>query len=330
MANSVHKDRISRQIKLRDLHTLSLVVRHGSMARAAAQIGVSQPAVSEAIAQLEYLLGVQLLERSPKGVEPTAYGRALLKRSTVMFDELQQGIEEISFLTDPTSGELRIGCVESISAAILPTMLETFSAKFPHVSLYVDYVPTPTFELPTLRDRQYDLIIGRLPGSLQGDRLTTDLDVEYLFNDPIVVAAGAHTPWAKRKTLELAELAEAPWILTAPQTWNYKVMVEAFRAKGLDLPPIKLTTFSVHLRTQLLANGPYVTAFPKSVLLFNADRFALKQLPVDLPARPWPVVVITLKNRDLNPIARLFIQHLREFAGTFAESRPSKRKPSAS
>src|SRR5687768_11646362 len=107
---------IGRRLRLRDLHVFLTVVQHGSMAKAAAQLGVAQPTVSEVIAGLEHTYGVQLLNRSSRGVEPTMYGDALLKRSMAAFDELKQSSRDIEFLRDPTIGELRIGCVETVSA----------------------------------------------------------------------------------------------------------------------------------------------------------------------------------------------------------------------
>src|SRR3954452_14220039 len=100
-------ERIGRRIKLRDLHVLHTVVQAGSMTKAAHDMSV--PVVSKAIADLEHAVGVQLLERNPQGVEPTAYGRVLLGRSLVAFDELRQGIKDIEFLRDPTAGDVRIG-----------------------------------------------------------------------------------------------------------------------------------------------------------------------------------------------------------------------------
>ena len=73
-------DRIGRRVKLRDLHLLITVVQRGSMAKAAAELGVSQPAVSKGIADMEQTLGLRLLDRGRNGIEPTAYGRALVKR----------------------------------------------------------------------------------------------------------------------------------------------------------------------------------------------------------------------------------------------------------
>src|SRR5579862_3170829 len=110
--------RIGRRVRLRDLHILLSVVQHGSMARAAQLLGVSQPAVSEAIAALEHALNVRLLERGRRGVEPTVYGQALLQSGKAAFNDLRQGIEQIEHLRDPAAGSLRIACPESIAAGI--------------------------------------------------------------------------------------------------------------------------------------------------------------------------------------------------------------------
>src|SRR6202035_1536868 len=108
------------------------------MAKGARELAMSQPAVSEAIANLEHVLGVRLLDRSPLGVNPTIYGHAMLKRSVAVFDELKQSVKDIEFLSDPTTGQLTIGCPESIAATALPWIVETFSKKYPRVVLHVD------------------------------------------------------------------------------------------------------------------------------------------------------------------------------------------------
>jgi len=73
-------DRIGRRVKLRDLHVLLAVAQWGSMAQAARHLSTSQPVVSKTIAELEHALGVRLLDRSPQGIVPTMYGRALMSR----------------------------------------------------------------------------------------------------------------------------------------------------------------------------------------------------------------------------------------------------------
>src|SRR5262245_10448773 len=94
-------DRVAHRLKLRDLRLLDAVVRSRSMAKAATQLNISQPAVSKAISELENLLGVRLLDRNRQGIVPTAYGRALLDCGVAIFDDLSQGVKKIEFLADP-------------------------------------------------------------------------------------------------------------------------------------------------------------------------------------------------------------------------------------
>src|SRR5262245_32837264 len=112
------ESRLGRRLRVRDLYILSTVVKAGGMAKAARQLAMTQPSVSAAIANLEHLLGVRLLDRSPRGIEPTIYAEAILKRSIAVFDELKQGVQDIGSLADPTTGELRIGCPDSINATV--------------------------------------------------------------------------------------------------------------------------------------------------------------------------------------------------------------------
>src|SRR5262245_15254861 len=100
---------IGRRLRLRDLHVFFTVAQQGSMAKAAAQLGVSAPTISEIISDLEHGLGVRLFDRSKQGVALTTYGQALLKRTIIVFDELRQSIRDIEYLADATTGEVKVG-----------------------------------------------------------------------------------------------------------------------------------------------------------------------------------------------------------------------------
>jgi DNA-binding transcriptional LysR family regulator len=308
---------IGRRLRLRDLHAFFTVTQCGSMAKAAKQLGVSQPAISKVIADLEYVFGVRLLDRSRRGVEPTIYGDALLKRGLVAFDELKQSVRDIAFLSDPTSGEVKLQCHESFAATVLPPLIRRFAAKYPRVVLHVDNVVTTAMALPALRSRECDLILGRPHMPLADE----DLNVESLFDDSLVVAAGMHNRLAGRRKIDLAELIGEPWILQAPHTGNYRRLKEAFQSRGLEMPKSSLVTLSMPLIIDFLANGPFITAYPRSVVLHNS----LKVLPIDLPLRPWPVVITTLNNRTLSPVIERFIECAREVAKSFASKSKSQR-----
>ncbi len=310
MATKIDWDaQIGRRLKLRDLHVFFTVVQCGSMAKAAARLGVTHPTVSEVIGDLEHIFGVRLLDRSSQGVAPTIYGGALLKRSIAAFDELKQSRRDIAFLADPTVGELRIACPESLSAAILAPIMKRFVETYPRVVLHVDDLPLPSLPLSELRGRKHDLILARIVKPLAS---VEDVTVDILFNDKLVVATNLHSKWARRHTIELAELIDEPWIVTAPDTWNYALLAEAFQARGLDVPKASLVVQSGLLRTHLLANGGYITTFAQSVLQLHADRYGLKRLPVDLTDRSLPVAILTVKNRTLSPVVERFIDCARE------------------
>ena len=318
MAKAINWEaRIGRRIRLRDLHVLFAVDQFGSMAKAAAILGITQSAISQMVADLEHVLGVRLLDRSPQGVEATVYGRTLLKYGKAAFDDLRQGIQEIEFLADPDVGEIRIGAPESVSSAILPAIIGLFSQRNPRAQLEVDTTDV-TAAMPKLRDRSLDVVMA-LGGIAREDiSLARDLKVEELFNDELVVAADMHSPWARRRKLDLVDLAEAPWIL-APSGFSNIVLVEAFRARGLDMPKVSLKTFSIHIRANLIAGSSFVTTLPRSVLDYYAHRLPLKALPIALPARPWPLVMVTLKGRTVSPVVERFIECAREVAKSMAD-----------
>lgn len=276
------ESQIGHRLKMRDLHVFSTVAQCGSMAKAAQRLGISQPAVSETIADLEHALGVRLFDRGTRGIESTIYGAALLKRTVAAFDELKQSIRDIDFLSDPTVGELRIGCVESLSGTILPEIIVLFSARYPHVAITVENLTPPAAELPGLRERTYDCIVRWLVEPAP-DQDSDDVNVETLFDDHLVVAAGAHTRWASRRGIDLAELIEEPWILPPTSAWSYPYLKTAFEAHGLRMPKASLVTMSIDLRTRLLAAGPHITTFTNSVMRrLTADLNTLVRLPVEL------------------------------------------------
>jgi DNA-binding transcriptional LysR family regulator len=141
-------EQIGRRLRLRDLRVLFEVMQSGTLAKAALQLRVSQPAVSQVIADLEHALGVKLFDRSSRGVEPTLYARALLARGRAAFDELRQGIRDIEFLANPTAGELTIAYPESLSLTVLPQLIERFSEKHPRVVIRGDIVAAPSYRFP--------------------------------------------------------------------------------------------------------------------------------------------------------------------------------------
>jgi DNA-binding transcriptional LysR family regulator len=306
-------DRIGRRLKLRDLNIFLAVVKERSMSKAAAQLAVSQPAISKAIADMEFTLGVPLLDRGPRGVEPTLYGGALLKRSVAIFDELRQSVKDIESLLDPTAGEARIGSTETLATGFVPAVIERLTRQHPRISFHVVEGGLTTLQRE-LRDRNIELLIGRA----QTLNVDEDMESEMLFNDRHLVVAGSRNKWARRRKIKIAELVNEPWIFPPSDSLPWSPVSDAFLAAGLKPPRGTVSSLSLPVLIFLLAAGRFLALLPESTTRYIAEHLPLKVLPVDLPAQPRPVVIVTMKTRTLSPVARLFIDSAREVAKPLA------------
>jgi DNA-binding transcriptional LysR family regulator len=307
-------DRIGRRIKLRDLHILMTVVERGSMSKAAEQLAISQPVVSKSVADLEHALGVPLLDRSPHGVEPTMYGRAIIGSGLAVFDDLRKGVDQIEFLADPTAGEVRIGCSEIVAVGLLPAVIDRLSRQLPRLVFNVIQAPWIEQQNRDLRARSVDLILGRMVTPIADD----DLNVEVLFDDPLFVVAGTNSKWVRRRRIDPAELVEEIWCLPPYDSLIGSRIVEAFRARGVDAPRHTVVSGSIQLANGLLATGRFLGVLSDSMLRLSGQRLSLKALPVEFSIRPGPVGIVTLKGRTVSPAAQLFIDHVRKIAGPLA------------
>jgi DNA-binding transcriptional LysR family regulator len=308
-------ERIERRLKLHDMRVLISVVQAGSMGKAAERLGTSQPAVSRTIADLEHAFGVRLLDRSPRGVEATAYGRALIKRGLAAFDELRQGVKDIEFLADPTTGEVRVGASIAVAVGFVCAVIDRLSRRYPRLIFKVLDVDTAT-ATRALEERKVDLVIVHMIRPVDEEHM----NAEILLHEPHVVVAGMQSPWARRRKVKLADLVNEPWVLPPPDSPFGSVVFEAFRADGPDVPRTIVTSF-FPVRHALLTTGRFLTMVPRVVLAFPAANPTLKILPIDLPTTRRPLGIITLKNRTLSPVAQRFMASAREFAKLMAKEK---------
>src|ERR1700704_3499525 len=171
-------DRIGRSMKLHNLHVLMAVVQAGSMNKAAILLNTTQPAVSKSIAELERTVGVRLLDRNAQGVEPTAYGRALLDGGAAVFDDLRQAVRNIEFLADPTAGEVRIGSNPFLAASFVSAVVERLSRRYPRVVFHVVAKEVEILHRE-LNERNLDLLVASRFGPFPDEHV----EFEALFDD---------------------------------------------------------------------------------------------------------------------------------------------------
>jgi DNA-binding transcriptional LysR family regulator len=307
-------DRIGKRIKLQDVHIFMAVVQAGSMGKAARHLNTSQPNISKSIADLEQALGVRLLDRHRQGVEPTEYGRALQDCGVAVFDDLRQGMKNIEFIADPEAGEVRIGCTPFAGATFVSAVVNRLSRRYPRIVLHLLTTEADALH-GELNGRNVDLLVAQRHRPLADE----ELQFEILYDHSYVVVAGAQSPWVRRRTVELADLMNESWVLPPPESQLGSLMMEGFRASGLDYPRTAVFTGPAEVRISLLATGRFLTILSTSAVRFSTKRPELKVLPIELPLARVPVEIVTLKDRTLSPVAKLFIEHAREVAKPLAK-----------
>ena len=305
------EDRRLRRLKLRDLHVLEVVAKAGSMAEGGASArDVAAGGIEKSLQRWSTLSAYPPSTAHPPVLNsPISFGEVLRKRAVNAVDELKQGLGEISFLTNPTEGEIRIGCTEPMTT-LAATILQRMSSRYPRFVFHVTAADTRVLH-QLLRDREIELAMSRIASP----HMDEDIQSEPLFEDELAVLASKQHPLARRKNLLLRDLVEERWIF-GPDQYSFlrSFIEEAFADAGLRVPPATVVSVSSYLRNSLLVAGPFLTILPAALLRYPRPHPTLTALAVRLPTTRRPVGLLWLRHRTMSPIARIFCTIAREAA----------------
>jgi len=179
--------------------------------------------------------------------------------------KLRQGIRQLEFLTDPTAGELRIGCNETLSAGFVSAVIDRLSRQYPRATFHLVPADRVTLLNRELRQRTVELAVTTTSG-LDSEK---DMEVKVLFQDRFVVLAGAESKWVRRRKFTLADVINEAWVLPPPDSLPGLSIAAVFRASGLEPPNAHVVSFSIPLHHHLLATGRFLTMLPMSMLRFG-------------------------------------------------------------
>ena len=193
-------------MNLRDLHYLVALADHTHFGRAATACFVSQPTLSTQIRKLEEELGVPLFERAPRKVMLTPAGRDIAERARRVIGEVEQMKEVARRSQDPEAGTVRLGMFPTLGPYLLPHVVPGIRARFPKLELLLVEEKSDVL-LARLREGKLDAGLLALP--LHDDQL----HVEFLFEEPFLLAVPETHPLAKRDSLALKELADQRLLL---------------------------------------------------------------------------------------------------------------------
>jgi DNA-binding transcriptional LysR family regulator len=302
-------------MELRDIEYFAVVAEHGHLGRAAAALGLSQPALSKSLQRLEAALAVKLVKRTTKGVALTAEGSVLLLRVRDLRLSLRNIAREIAEVSDGRAGLLRVGAGAAMAPEFLSSALSALLRDAPRTRLQVQIADNDTM-VPALHDGELDVVVNFL-------RSAEGLVCHRLYEEQFVVCASARHPLAGRSTVPLAALAGERWALASSeptllaQRWLYQKFLDA----GLRPPDIAFESRSAVLRLRMVGGSNLLTFASHSLVRQSATTSELAILPVRELAWSFPVAAIHRQEAYLPPALRRFVDVMRQAARTMRADR---------
>ena len=295
------------RVSIRHLRLVAAMADGGSMVHAAETIGLTQPAVTKAVRDLERDLGVELFERGNRGVKPTIYGEAMVRHAQRILAQLAHASEEIEDLAHGVGGRVAVGTLLAASAWLLPKAIAHIRSNRPRV--FIDVVEGTMDRLqPMLLRGDLDMVVGRLSEF----RHRTGVHQEPLYSEEIALLARPGHRLAQRGRLELADLEAADWILPPPETTLRRQLEKAFFDAGLDPPRCAVQSVSLQTNRRLLCDSDLIGVWPRGAAEDDLQQETLVSLPVRVDEILWPVGVSTRKFDRLSPAADALLTVIRE------------------
>jgi LysR family transcriptional regulator of gallate degradation len=274
-------------MKLHQLVALVSASESGSLRQAAERLRVSQPAISRSIRELENELGVKLLNRTPLGVEPTAYGKALILRSKIVDSELRQAKDDIAHLRAATQGDLRIGATPVAAFSLLPIVLARFKTSRPQVRVSItDGMGSTLFQ--QLQQGDLDFVFGRINETIDPHEFTADV----LFNDSLVVVARRDHPLANARPRSRTNLEGLEWILPSGDNPARAAFQRAFYQRTGKSPRSTIDSNSFVTMLTIISQTDLLGIAPRQVLrvAWLQHEFTALDLGLKFPAQPTGVI----------------------------------------
>ena len=226
---------LRHRLKLRSLALVVAMDDHSSLQRAADALGMTQPAASKMLAELEALCAMPLFQRFPRGVEATAGGALLIRHARHVLSALNQVGEELADLRGQADSQITIGSIKAPALSMVPRAIVEFQSQFAQASINLTVDSSPALMAKLQRD-ELDIVVGRMASGAQVQQFHYE---ELVQGQPVQVVARRAHPWQRRQQMSWAELTQASWIVP-PQGSLLRVKFDALFVQQKLLPPSKL------------------------------------------------------------------------------------------
>lgn len=291
-------------MKFHHMRTIVAVAETGSVRGAARRLGLSQPALTKSLGQLERELGAALVQRSARGTQFTELGKAMLARARAIDAELRRADEEVSQIRGLAQGSVSVGVSAAAAIVLMPRALNEFRRIYPSVQVRIMESLHPAVA-QLLREGALDFAIGPLPPGA----MDKDLSAEHVFDNELLIGARRDHP-LRGRVKRLADLAEAEWISAGPQGSRGAVVQEVFSALGLAPPKVAVQVDTVLVFQALLASSDLLGMLPRQLFEGLANH---NIQPFRIKERIPPIRIGFMRRADspLTPAAAAFAECVR-------------------
>ncbi|WP_438752263.1 LysR family transcriptional regulator [Pararhizobium sp. O133] len=305
-------NRALTRLKLKQLQLLVAVGRHRSILHAARELGLSQPAATKMIQELEIDFEVRLFDRSNRGVVPTVYGEALIRHGKLMFAQVSNAAQEIVDLNEGNSGRVVVGTLLAASSHLLPMAITMMLRTRPNIAIEV-VEGTNEDLMPMLRSGELDMLVGRLPVH----RLRSELHQVRLYEEEVALVVGSQHPLAGREELNFDDLKEFGWILP-PSHITLRRYVDQYFVKNDQTfsPTPQIESLCYLTNVALLRSTDLIAVMSEQIALEGFAHGTLSRLSIRLPFGSGPVGATFRTEESLSPTAAAFLKSLNDVART--------------
>uniref|UniRef100_UPI003BA8AFD3 LysR family transcriptional regulator n=1 Tax=Stappia sp. TaxID=1870903 RepID=UPI003BA8AFD3 len=268
--------RFTSALTLRHMRIIAALAELGLVARVAEFLGVTQPAVSKQITELESLVGVPIVSRDRNRLHLTPVGRRLAEHARQVLNQIDRAAFDLSAMASGVSGTVSIGVVSSLAPTLLPPAIALFKRSAPAASLAVTEGHFNALR-PRLEAGKLDLVIARVwhPGDLPG------IEQSVLMSEPVVVVTGPGHPLARHPGITWPDLSECLWLLPQSDSVARHALQAFFVEVGLSPPENTIDSVSLTLNVELMHLTQAVGIFPLALARRHALRGDLVILPLD-------------------------------------------------
>lgn len=303
--------RLETHLSLRHLTLIDAIARDGTLLGAAQSVGLTQSAVTKALQEAEAVLGARLFDRTNRGVTPTPEGTVLIAHARLVLTQLRHAGQELEDLRSGAGGRVAVGVSVSAAVRMLPEAIAAVRQTRPNLAIAVKEGTTDVL-LPSLRQGELDLIVGRLPAFSVG----SDIAEEILCDDHARIVVRTGHPLLSRKALSLADLANEPWILPRRETSLRRQIDEAFRIENAPAPATCVESVSFLTNRALVLRADHLAVWPVQLARSEMALGHVAALPIELPTMRQPIGICTLRATRLSPAAETLIAALRQQAAS--------------